>query len=47
MAVYAAWQDSGDGNYEQGRAMIAAGEKIFNSTTAHIAGYAGSMTTQA
>ena len=41
MTVYAAWQDSGDGNYGQGRAMIAAGEKIFNTTTAHITGVRG------
>jgi hypothetical protein len=41
MTVYAAWQDTGDSNYEQGRAMIAAGEKIFNSTTVHITGVRG------
>jgi len=39
--VFDAWQNNHDGGYGQARAMIAAGEKLFNSAPVHITGVRG------
>jgi cytochrome c peroxidase len=43
MTVFAAWQSSGSDNdgYGQGRSMVAAGEKLFNTKAVHITGVRG------
>lgn len=41
MTVFTAWEGSHDGDNGQARAMIAAGEKLFDSATVHITGVRG------